>query len=282
MFAAILVPVDGSNDSWSALAQAIEIAQGQPCVIHVLFVADARLIDASFWNTLPTDDPVPDVDPALVKLALDVGKQLSNQGQSVLDHAEERCREHGVSCQTEYAEGIVSQIILDRAKIVDLVVMGRRGTGSKWAGPLLGSTFEAIIRHSPVPVLAAQSEAHPIRNILVAYDGSDRSLDALQLAAELVQAKKASLTFLTVDDSRHKREKAYAEGIAFLHEHELQAEELFVSGHPVEQILEVAREKKTDLIVIGAYGHQRYLEVFYGNTADGVIRGAICPVFICR
>ena len=282
MFAAILVPVDGSNDSWSALAQAIEIAQGQQSVIHVLFVADARLIDASFWNALPTDDPVPDVDPALVQLALDVGKQLSSQGESVLARAERRCRDNSVSCQTEYTEGVVSQIILDRAKAVDLVVMGRRGAGSKWAGPLLGSTFEAVIRHSPVPVLAAQAEAHPIRHVLVAYDGSDRSRDALRVATELVQAKNASMTFLTVDDGRRKREEDYHEGLAFLHEHDMAAKALFLAGHPAEQILQVAREEKADLIVIGAYGHQRYLEVFYGNTADGVIRGAICPVLICR
>ncbi len=282
MFTRILVPVDGSSNSWSALAQAIGIVPKEQGVIHVLFVADARLIDASFWNAFPTDDPLPEVDPALVRLALDVGKQLSMQGKSVLERAEQHCRENDIACQTEYAEGIVSRTILDRAKAVDLAVMGRRGAGSKWAGPLLGSTFEAIIRHSPVPVLAAQAEAYPIRHVLVAYDGSNRSEDALRIAAELVQEKGVTLTFLTVDDGRRKRKENYRQGRAFLHERGLKANELFRIGDPTEQILQVAREEKAGLIVIGAYGHQHYLDVFYGNTADGVIRGATCPVLICR
>ncbi len=282
MFTRILVPIDGSSDSWSALAQAIEIVPKEQGVIHVLFVADARLIDASFWNAFPTDDPLPEVDPALLQLALDVGKQLSRQGKAVLERAEQHCQDNNISCQTEYAEGVVSQIILDRAKTADLAVMGRRGVGSKWAGPLLGSTFEAIIRRSPAPVLAAQAEAYPVHHVLVAYDGSNRSQDALRIAVDLVQEKGASLTFLTVDDGRRKRKEIYSQGLAFLHERDLEAKELFRIGDPTEQILQVAREEKVDLIAIGAYGHQHYLDVFYGNTADGVIRGATCPVLICR
>jgi nucleotide-binding universal stress UspA family protein len=42
MFNQILVPVDGSDHSWNALEQAIEVAKEEGSTIHGLFVTDAR------------------------------------------------------------------------------------------------------------------------------------------------------------------------------------------------------------------------------------------------
>jgi nucleotide-binding universal stress UspA family protein len=51
-----------------------------------------------------------------------------------------RCRGHS------------GNLILKRAKDADLIVMGERGEGAKWAGPLLGSTFSSSWGHTVIPV----------------------------------------------------------------------------------------------------------------------------------
>ncbi len=52
-------------------------------------------------------------------------------------------------------------------------------------------------------------------------------------------------------------------------------------GHPANDILEIAKERGVDLIIIGSHrpGLQDYL---IGSTASRVVRHAQCPVLIMR
>lgn len=49
-------------------------------------------------------------------------------------------------------------------------------------------------------------------------------------------------------------------------------------GSPHEQILALADELNVGLIVMGSRGRNRFTEFLLGSTAEGVIRGAKCPV----
>lgn len=283
MFEHILVLVDGSDDSWIALDQAIEIAKEENSTIHGLFVADVRLIEAPYWTAMSPDARALDIDPALTRLAVEARKRLKERSEGVLTQLAKRCQQAGVPHQTEYIEGIVSRIILDRAGQADLIVMGRHGEGARWAGPLLGSTFEAVVRHAPVPVLATtQAEAHPTTRLLVAFDGSDRAQDGLNIAARLAAERDLPIVLLTVDDGHPGREQAHKLAADLLRGQNLVVTPLFWKGHPAEQILRATRVEDCDLIVMGAYGHSKFLETFFGSTVDEVMRGATCPVLICR
>ena len=37
-----------------------------------------------------------------------------------------------------------------------------------------------------------------------------------------------------------------------------------------------------DLLVIGAYGHSRIIEMVLGSTTEYVLRNSSSPVFLCR
>jgi glycine betaine transporter len=51
-------------------------------------------------------------------------------------------------------------------------------------------------------------------------------------------------------------------------------------GPPARVILNDARNGPIDAIVLGVSGHRRLYRAFLGSTADKVIRGAHCPVFV--
>lgn len=50
------------------------------------------------------------------------------------------------------------------------------------------------------------------------------------------------------------------------------------TGVPYQQIIELADEEKTDLIIVGAHGEGESNTVFIGSTAQRVLRVAPCPV----
>jgi nucleotide-binding universal stress UspA family protein len=282
MFKHILVPVDGSEDAWVALAQAIEIAQEEESTIQALFVADSRIIEAPYWTAAPPDEPLPAGDESKVELALTIGEMIAGYGEKALTEAARRCQEAQVPCETKSEVGVVVNVILEEASHADLLVLGRHGQGAIYAGPHLGSVFEAVVRHAPCPVLATQAEITPILKILVAYDGSDRAKDALHIGARLAQSQNRDMILLVVQDGRPERVNAFAEAKDWLEEHNIPAKTLFEDGEPAETILRVAREENASLIVMGSYGHSRFLEIFFGSTVDEVVHQAITPVMICH
>ncbi len=283
MFTKMLVPVDGSEDGWAALAQAIKLAKEENSTIHGLFVADVRLIEAPYYLETAVDMGMSPIDSTAMATALETGKRLSKYGHTILQQLIDQCQQNNITCETEYAEGVISQTIIERAKDVDLIVMGRQGEGSRWAGPMFGSVFEAVVRHAPVPVMAAQAEVRPLKRILLAYDGSDISNQAMQVAISLMKEQAdRSLLFLTVEDGHRHRDQQHKRGSIALRKAGVHFHDLLLEGHTAETILTVARENNVDLIIMGAYGHTHFMEMLFGSTANEVVRGAICPLILCR
>ncbi len=282
MFERILVAVDGSEYGFAALEQSLELAKDMGSTIHALHVIDARLTKLPYiLAALPTSI-TPEVGPAWVEWATQVTEGLRSLGEAILEHAKTRCQEAGVPCTTELLEGNVSRTILDKARHADLIALGRKGAGARIGGPLLGSSFEAIVRHAPVPVLGVQKEARPLRRLLVAYDGSERARDALHLAAELARYRQRHLILLTVDDRHPGRKIAFEEAKRYLEQEGVSYEGIFREGHPAQIILETAQAYACDLIIMGAYGHRHFLEILFGSTVDDVMRRTTLPILITR
>jgi len=225
---------------------------------------------------------VVEANPGLTQTAVATGRLVAEHGQEILADAQVRCDKVGVPCETESVEGVVTNIILKRAQDADLVVMGRHGEGAAWAGPQLGSVTETVIRHAQAPVLTTQAEMRPIKRILVAFDGSDRAVDALKIAARMAGVKNRSITLVTVDDGHAHRHEAWELGEALLTQRGLTATCLLEGGHPTEEILRAAKAEECDLIVLGSHGHSHFIETFFGSTVDEVLHRAITPVLVCR
>ena len=283
MFDTILIPIDGSGDSWVAAEHAISLAQEENAKLLGLFIADERVIYAPSWSAAGEMDPLsPSVNPVMLEQEKAMADQIHNQGEKTLEDLRQRCKAAGVEVETYYESGIVTQIILTYADKAKLIVMGRRGTGGRWSGPLLGSTFEAVARHAPVPVLATASEVRPLNTFLVAYDGSARAKLALDIALHLVKEKDRRLVILTVDDGHDDRSAASFEAAAQAKEQGVDAKRLLVKGHVAEKILQTTEEENADLILMGAYGRSRFLASILGSTVDDVIHNATAPVMVCH
>jgi universal stress protein A len=53
-------------------------------------------------------------------------------------------------------------------------------------------------------------------------------------------------------------------------------------GNPYEEIVRAAKEMKTDLIIIGSYGHRGLGRLLLGSTAERVLQYAPCAVLIVK
>lgn len=139
------------------------------------------------------------------------------------------------------------------------------------------------------------------KRILVATDFSAHAEHALEVAIELAQQTRASLTVL---HACQPPAYAYAtttmiaptpELVADLisaAERELQAlkerlakrdiavETACIMGEPRDVIPQFARERGHDLIVTGSHGRRGFRRFFVGSVAEHVVRAATVPVLV--
>ena len=137
MYDSVLVATDGSDDASVAVAHAIELARGLEASLHGVAVVETR---TAYDNAI--------VDPE------EVERRLREEAETTLEELESLAADAGVSVDTAVREGVPHEEILEYATEhgVDAVVVGARGRSS-FRRALLGSTVDAIVRLSPVPVM---------------------------------------------------------------------------------------------------------------------------------
>ncbi|MDD2389338.1 MAG: universal stress protein [Desulfobacterales bacterium] len=128
--------------------------------------------------------------------------------------------------------------------------------------------------------------------IMVCYDGSNVAKDALSLAQQHARAFNATVDVVT---SRIKGTKYQVEEIITA-ENELEyVKEFFKNENipckthllirgmsPGEDIVQFARENKTDEIIIGVRKRSKVEKILLGSTAQYVILMAPCPVLTVK
>mgnify|MGYP001003821450 FL=1 len=120
-----------------------------------------------------------------------------------------------------------------------------------------------------------------MRNVLVAYDGSNHAARALLVAAELAGRPGVSCTLLTVAQSEETGEEILVPAEAFLLHHNIvPRRQVIVSSKPSEVICGLAASEGVDLLVMGAYGHSPIREVLFGSTTERVLSHCTASVVL--
>jgi nucleotide-binding universal stress UspA family protein len=190
-----------------------------------------------------------------------------------------------------------------RQNDIDLIVIGTRGR-SGLGKLLLGSVAEQILRNAPCPVLTvgpgidiARKAKSEFREILFATDFSAEAKLGAAYAVSLAEEYQARLVLLHVVAeckvgelvSRHDVEASSRQLLRNLVPLEAEAwckpEFVVESGDPAERIVELARQRGSDLIVLGARtekglpGAATHLPF---AVAHKVVSKATCPVLTVR
>jgi nucleotide-binding universal stress UspA family protein len=285
----ILCPTDFSEPSRHAVTQAVVIAGWYKARITALHVLSPIM---------------PSVETSLERLRQETASFF------------EVAMAAGITVDVLVEVGRSVSHILDRAanSNVDLIVMGTHGT-SGFEHLVLGSVTEKVLRKATCPVLTVPPRAQatsqlPFRRMLCAVDFSESSLTALRDAFSLRHESNAALTILHVlewpweEPPPFMLEKlpieqgfALAEYRRYCEERAMAQLESLVpvseragrppatrlrSGKPYVQVLRVAAEEQSDLIIIGVHGRHLPGLPWLGSTTSQIVRRATCPVLTLR
>lgn len=251
LFADILVPLSGSAQSWDALDQAILIAQRENAKLHGLHIVATRE-DAE-----------------------------SPGARGVKTRFDQSCKDAGVDGTLAIEVGEVTGKICERAVLADLIVLkllNPPGTGVS----ALGSPYRTIIGRSSRPLLTVPQQAAQFKRALLAYDGSDRSKEALFVAAYLAELWKTELIVFTALEGKKVTADMLDYVRRYLEIHEVEAEYVLSERGVMDFLKQTAEEKGADLVLMGSHGGSVLNQVFVGSALDYMLRESNIPIFICR
>jgi nucleotide-binding universal stress UspA family protein len=281
----ILYLTDFSEPSEAALPYAASIAREYGCVVHALHV----LTPAMYTYTAPelTADAIASQEECAERDMVRLMAQLAGLPNEALI-----VRDAQVWPALEQAL---------KQHQIDLIVLGTHGrTGAQKL--LLGSVAEEIFRRSEVPVLTIGPWAHKglhnaahFRRVLFATDFTPESLAAAPYAISLAQENQARLVLLhvipdpdsvifelpSVADVMHKLYQIVPKDAEFW----CRPEAIVEYGDVARRILDAAKERGADLIVIGVrdaagrLGAATHLE---RAVAHKIVAHAECPVLTVR
>ena len=208
----------------------------------------------------------------------------------------------GIEHEVVIAEGKIWEVMSDliEQKEIDLVVLGTRGrTG--FGKTLLGSVAEQILRQSPCPVLTVgphvnlwSEEYAKMREILYATDLVADFPMAAPYAVSLAQENQAHLVLLHVTEDPKAGDLVDSPEVVNVKERKLQqlvtqqaglwCDPTYVveQGSAAEKILDVAKRRHTDLIVLGARPAKGLATHLNIGTVHKVVSQATCPVLTVR
>ena len=251
LFADILVPLSGYEESWDALEQAILIAQREDAKLLGLHVVDSR------------------------------NKVNSSTALEVQSQFRQRCANANVNGNLIIEFGDITRKISERATMTDLIIL-------KIVHPPMGgistfrSPFRTILLNSSRPMLGVPGKAAQFKRAVLAYDGSDRSKEALFVATYLAERWKTELiVFTAVDGTRVKADtQDYVR--RYLDVHEVDADYILSEGSTPDHLKKTADERGADLLLMGSHGGSLMQQVFAGSALDYILRESGIPIFICR
>jgi nucleotide-binding universal stress UspA family protein len=281
----ILFATDFSPVAENAALYALEFARSYKAKVHALHVRPIEIYGAAPPESWP--------------ILRDATQALAQQQAAQLDR-----RFAGVEHEATVAEGDIWDFISKYIEEdhTDLVVMGTHGRKGVEKF-LLGSVAENVLRRATCPVLTvgpnvrvSPERAAGMKHILLAASLSPASAAAAAYAVSLAQENQALLDIVHVIQPQKTGEIVHPSDLtagclnrmrSFVSpEAELwcEAHVLVEVGEPAEQILNVAKSRHTDLIVLGVKssdaapvaGHVPW------TTAHKVIAGAECPVITLR
>jgi nucleotide-binding universal stress UspA family protein len=186
------------------------------------------------------------------------------------------CLADAASASWHNVVGLRSEQVAQRGKVSDLLIIPKPKSG------IATSTLEAALLYSGRPVLVmprTQTSFSPTR-ISIAWNGSTEAARAVANALPFL-TRAQQLRILTREHGEEKEPSALAlQHYLKCHGINSQIEHLKQRSHDGEDLLDATKADKAELIVMGAYSHNRLHQQVFGGVTRHVLEHAEIPVLM--
>ena len=180
--------------------------------------------------------------------------------------------------------GYLGQTVMNAVGLADIIVLNRDlddDTGSPDMYELVG---DLLIRAGrPIVAVPRDSRGFDVHgHVLIAWDGSPQADAALRAATPLLSFA-AAVTLIEIDDGSLRLPATDA--AAYLSRHGIHAavrQERATFDLPSTIILDRIDEEKPAYLVMGGFGHSRFVEAALGGVTKRMLHECTIPIFLAH
>lgn len=198
---------------------------------------------------------------------------------SNMEALEPRLAKEGVSHEWARILSNSDDVILDSVRLVDLVVVGRRGLGDVAE---TGDLAARLADLTSVPILLVPTEQKSIDlsgKVLVTWDGSASSDAAIRAAVPLLRLA-SEVDVLTIGEGEEEADPEEAAAYLARQGCRATARRIPKSGDIPAQLLDACRTSGANWCVTGSYGHGRLREQLFGGATRTLLAKAPIPLLL--
>jgi len=276
MIKSLLVGLDSGENRDIVQKYALELGSYFGARVTGIHLLDLRKLYSPFVEDLLYSAGLASI-PDLQSL---VRERLEKLGETIREDFERSLNEFRLQGECLLQEGVVSHELCKEARKHDIMVLGTKGEHSSITEIILGSTFSEMLRIVAQPILVVPEACNRfyIRRILVAYDGSGKSSNALRFAAQSVRDYNLEIEVVVCDDgSLEDAEATYEEASAFLKTHDVKWGGRIIKGGAADCLLEHAQTTNCDVLAFGASHSGVVRELFLGSVARQLLENTKIP-----
>jgi len=281
MIGRILVGLDGSKISKVVGEYGIYLSKKLKKPVVGIHIIDIRLLEGPFLS-----DIAGGLGFAVYgDLTAKIKEILDAKADAILDEFAVRCREEGGNCSIASAYGVVVDELINMADPEDILIVGKKGEHAGFAPLLLGSTAEAVARKAHCPVMVTPPEFREIKNILLAFDGREKSVHAAIYVNYLAKTLQTNVKVISVFKDKVE-DQPLAESFKERLQSILEVPFEFIDkyGLPEDVLDEYITKNKgnIDLVVMGAFGESVVKELILGSTTNYIMSRSPVSVLLVK
>ena len=171
------------------------------------------------------------------------------------------------------------KILTNSAANTDLLVMGMRGETEEYETGFLGSVTEKVVRSVVRPVLLTHLLFREFHRALLAYDGSAAAVNAMRMLARLAVVLEMEVDAVQLVGEGEPT-TALKDVELYFKDFRVPLSAHYLVGDSHAAILDHAKEKNCDLLVMGAYDNRLADSLALGTTTEYLIRNSPVPVLV--
>lgn len=303
----VLVAYDGSPQSKEALHWAMYCSRHTGAAITAVKVFEPILRETMH----------PEV--GLLPENITQYEKIRRSDLQLLEDVKQFGHQHGMDIATAILSGHVADELLkfSQEQNIGLIITGTRGNGPL-KQLLVGSVTRSLVSTSPIPVLVVKNcpvvdfsggslIMATLRNLMVAYDGSDCSKEALKWAIDIARSVGAKINVVKVREplylteayaiaeaGSYSRMKTKLEDLEKMEESLLTEAKAYgekqgipvvthsIDGIVTDALLKFSHAHGIDMLIAGAKGHGPFDRLPLGSVVRSLVNLSEVPVLVVK
>ncbi len=275
----IIVAIDGSYYSEVAVEYALQLASR-----YQSFVAGVFLEDVTAYHQFSPLLEAPEAVGLAEEVLLELRQESKDRVQSEVDRFSARCSRAGVSWGIVEEAGIPSRDLINETLYADLCIVGAvTYFGSLTVSPDAGLLTD-VLSKAHCPVLVVPEEAAPLSDVVLTYDGSVSSVNAIKRYLSLFPsaADDWTHTLVTVVAGNHTPSAQETDLLRYLRHHIPDLRREVLTGDTVQEILHYASQFEGSLLVMGAFTRNILSTMMKPSVGKQVVKAHLVPVLVAH